>query len=90
MDEAQAKGGAEQDADILNDEALADGKRTITLEVRESNADAQRFYRQFLFRTIGVRKRYYSDNREDALLMVLDLAAYAGRKGGDEGTPQTG
>ncbi|MEE9271506.1 MAG: ribosomal protein S18-alanine N-acetyltransferase [Candidatus Krumholzibacteria bacterium] len=57
----------------LLDEATADSRQTITLEVRESNAGAQAFYRRFLFQTIGVHKRYYSDNREDALLMALNL-----------------
>lgn len=70
--------------------ALDGGKRIVTLEVRESNAHAQRFYRRFYFNTIGIRKAYYSDNREDALLMVLDLAEYVARKGEDEGTSQAG
>lgn len=70
----------------LIDEALASDKRIITLEVRESNVEAQGFYRGFFFQTIGVRKNYYSDNREDALLMVLDLRRFARRgKTGDGG-----
>ena len=57
----------------LIEDALQDEMAFITLEVRESNAKAQEFYHRFLFRTIGVRKGYYSNNREDALLMALDL-----------------
>jgi ribosomal-protein-alanine N-acetyltransferase len=68
----------------LLEEAAADRKQTITLEVRESNAGAQAFYRRFLFQTIGVRKRYYSDNREDALLMALNLEDLPERGGSGE------
>jgi ribosomal-protein-alanine N-acetyltransferase len=44
----------------------------ITLEVRESNEYAQRLYSRFGFEQVGRRKRYYSDNGEDALLMSID------------------
>lgn len=57
----------------LIDEACRTGKIIITLEVRESNIAAQAFYRGLLFREIGVRRGYYSDNRENAVLMILDL-----------------
>ena len=57
----------------LIDEACRTGKLIITLEVRESNIAAQAFYRGFMFREIGVRRGYYSDNRENAVLMILDL-----------------
>ena len=45
----------------------------LTLEVRRSNTAAQELYRKFGFDVIGERKRYYSDNREDALIMTLGL-----------------
>lgn len=45
----------------------------LTLEVRRSNIAAQNLYSKFGFTTIGERKRYYSDNREDALIMTLIL-----------------
>ena len=45
----------------------------LTLEVRRSNAAAQNLYNKFGFEVIGERKRYYSDNREDALIMTLKL-----------------
>lgn len=47
----------------------------LTLEVRRSNAAAQSLYNKFGFEVIGERKRYYSDNREDALIMTLKLVA---------------
>lgn len=45
----------------------------MTLEVRASNTSAQRLYERLGFVTAGVRKGYYSDNREDALIMWLDI-----------------
>ena len=41
----------------------------VTLEVRPSNEPAIRLYVGFGFRTAGVRRRYYQDNNEDALIM---------------------
>ena len=45
----------------------------ITLEVRKSNAAAQKLYQAVGFVEQGVRKGYYSDDGEDALAMALDL-----------------
>jgi ribosomal-protein-alanine N-acetyltransferase len=41
----------------------------MTLEVRPSNAVAIALYRKFGFRDVALRKRYYSDNGEDASVM---------------------
>jgi ribosomal-protein-alanine N-acetyltransferase len=46
----------------------------VTLEVRVSNYEAQRLYLQYGFIGKGVRRAYYTDNREDALIMTLDDA----------------
>jgi ribosomal-protein-alanine N-acetyltransferase len=43
--------------------------RTVTLEVRVTNYVAQNLYRKYGFQEAGVRRRYYSDNNEDALIM---------------------
>ena len=51
------------------DEALTRGANWLTLEVRVTNAAAQALYRKYGFSTHGTRKRYYSDNNEDALIM---------------------
>jgi ribosomal-protein-alanine N-acetyltransferase len=48
------------------------GARWMTLEVRASNAAAQSLYRKYTFKEMGVRRRYYSDNGEDALVMWTD------------------
>jgi ribosomal-protein-alanine N-acetyltransferase len=53
----------------LIDHALARGARWLTLEVRPSNAPALALYRKFGFRDLALRKRYYSDNGEDAAVM---------------------
>lgn len=46
------------------------GVQYLTLEVRKSNLAAQRMYKSLGFLELGVRKRYYEDNGEDAYLMV--------------------
>lgn len=48
------------------------GAAYATLEVRKSNIRAQNLYKSLGFIQLGVRKRYYEDNQEDALLMVCD------------------
>jgi [ribosomal protein S18]-alanine N-acetyltransferase len=45
----------------------------LTLEVRRSNVAAQRLYRRFAFRSVGVRPNYYAEDPEDAIVMLLDL-----------------
>jgi ribosomal-protein-alanine N-acetyltransferase len=51
------------------DEAVARAANWLTLEVRVTNAAAQALYRKYGFTAHGTRKRYYSDNNEDALIM---------------------
>ena len=51
-----------------------DGRRGYTLEVRVSNDHAIRLYERMGFRSSGVRRGYYTDNREDALIMWRDPA----------------
>ena len=52
--------------------AKAWGSRSITLEVRVSNFAAQALYEKYGFKKVGVRKRYYTDNQEDAYVMTTD------------------
>jgi len=63
--------------------ALVEGQAFVTLEVRVSNRRAQRFYERFRFRSVALRKGYYTDNGEDALVMELDLEDY--RRSRDSG-----
>ena len=58
------------------------GARHLTLEVRISNTAAQVMYRRFGFETEGVRKNYYAETNEDALIMWahhIDTVGYAER-----------
>jgi ribosomal-protein-alanine N-acetyltransferase len=48
------------------------GARHLTLEVRVSNEPAQNLYRKFGFRPAGIRKGYYQETNEDALVMWAD------------------
>ena len=56
----------------LIDRAKQIGARWMTLEVRVSNDVAQTLYRKYTFKEMGLRRRYYSDNGEDALVMWTD------------------
>lgn len=47
------------------------GMQSSTLEVRSGNKSAQALYASFGYVEVGRRKRYYSDNREDAILMQI-------------------
>jgi ribosomal-protein-alanine N-acetyltransferase len=49
--------------------AVAMEAEWLTLEVRATNLAAQKLYEKYGFRRAGVRRRYYSDNNEDALIM---------------------
>ncbi len=50
--------------------ALENGSTVLTLEARVSNFVAQRLYEKYGFKQVGIRKGYYSDNREDAVIMT--------------------
>ena len=49
-----------------------DERRGYTLEVRVSNSHAIRLYEKLGFERRGIRRGYYTDNREDALIMWRD------------------
>lgn len=46
---------------------------SMTLEVRVSNVVAQNLYKKYGFKLAGIRKEYYSDNKEDAMIMWNDI-----------------
>ena len=52
----------------------AGGIRRFTLEVRSSNEAAKALYRKFDFKEEGLRRGYYKDNGEDAVIMWRDPA----------------
>ena len=53
--------------------AIERGAKTMTLEVRMSNMIAQSLYRKLGFQGGAIRKRYYTDNQEDALVMWVNF-----------------
>jgi len=53
--------------------AIKKGASRLSLEVRESNLVAQRLYRKFGLVPGGIRKGYYPDNNEDAIVMWVNL-----------------
>lgn len=58
---------------IAEDEGMEDA----TLEVRASNAAARALYAKFGFYEVGIRKQYYLDNKEDAVIMTTKAFAAA-------------
>ena len=56
----------------LLEEAIVRGASHVTLEVREGNRAAQSLYRKFKFRDAAIRKSYYTDNGENAIVMWAD------------------
>jgi len=57
----------------LIQESRRESVEVISLEVRVSNLAAIRLYQKFGFQPVGLRKNYYTDEGEDALLMELEL-----------------
>ncbi len=56
---------------LINDITQAEsvGANWLTLEVRVSNESAQQLYYKYGFKSLGMRRRYYQDNDEDALVL---------------------
>ncbi len=58
---------------MLYESAIVDKMSVITLEVRQSNEPAISLYKKCGYETVGTRKNYYSNPKEDAILMNLYL-----------------
>jgi [ribosomal protein S18]-alanine N-acetyltransferase len=58
---------------VAMEEAIAREATTVLLEVRRSNLEAQRLYRDLDFREMGVRRDYYTSPREDAIVYRREL-----------------
>jgi ribosomal-protein-alanine N-acetyltransferase len=77
--------------------ALSTGISRIWLEVRVSGSTARQLYEKFSFVESGRRKDYYTDPREDAIVMSLRLTGAAGKtttasktigeRAGNQGSP---
>jgi [ribosomal protein S18]-alanine N-acetyltransferase len=68
----QGRGIATRLLERLFELTADDGRDGYTLEVRVSNAEAIRLYEKLGFEARGLRRGYYTDNREDALIMWRD------------------
>ncbi len=67
--EHRRRGIASSLLDRLFELTAGDGRRGYTLEVRVSNGSAIKLYERAGFRARGIRRGYYTDNHEDALIM---------------------
>jgi [ribosomal protein S18]-alanine N-acetyltransferase len=56
----------------ITDVMVSKGVKRLTLEVRRTNEKAQGLYTKFGFRMKGLRKKYYTDNGEDAYVLWTD------------------
>src|SRR5215210_3715158 len=70
--QSRSRGVASALLERLLETTATDARRGYTLEVRVSNEGAIRLYERFGFKKRGVRRGYYTDNREDALIMWRD------------------
>ncbi len=69
LPEYRRRGGASEMLEFMLEYSEKNGISSHTLEVRVSNEGAIGLYRKFGFKEAGVRKGYYEDNGEDALIM---------------------
>ena len=73
IDEMRGQGFGKLLLDYLEQEAIDNQCETISLEVRISNEHAINLYKKNGYQTINIRKSYYSDNHEDAYLMMKGI-----------------
>jgi len=72
--EHRRKGYGRMIFEALEQLAKENSMSMMTLEVRRSNIAAQNLYHACGFLDVGYRKRYYEDNKEDALIMYKEFA----------------
>lgn len=75
----QGQGFGEKILRTLEKKMFEMGCEICTLEVRVSNVRAQRLYRKMGYEQVSIRKSYYSDNHEDAYLMMKAIGGQDGR-----------
>ena len=81
--EVRRLGVASRLLEVLFELTAGDTRRGYTLEVRISNRAAIALYERFGFTTSGIRRGYYTDNREDARIMWKDPIAGTVPEGSD-------
>ena len=55
---------------------LSHGVETVFLEVREKNTPARALYKAYGFKEMGIRKNYYQNPTDDAVIMVKDSTSF--------------
>ncbi|MBE3598704.1 MAG: ribosomal protein S18-alanine N-acetyltransferase [Limnochordaceae bacterium] len=76
--EYRSRGVGRKLMEAITELARRKGARRLTLEVRKSNLRAQRLYESLGFQGVGLRKGYYRDNNEDAIIMWRELSEGTG------------
>lgn len=69
----QGQGKGQQLLQQCIDHMIKLGAKVFTLEVRQSNRRAIALYEKFNFKTVALRKNYYTDTNEDAYLMMMEV-----------------
>jgi ribosomal-protein-alanine N-acetyltransferase len=64
------------------------GAKRVFLDVRRSNHEARSLYRRYGFKPIGVRKGYYADTKEDAIVMIRKMRSSPSSKDCVPGAPR--
>jgi ribosomal-protein-alanine N-acetyltransferase len=82
------RGIARRLVEDLLERACAERADPLSLEVRASNFAAQGLYRTHGFRLAGLRRRYYRDTGEDALIMEWRSPAAEGTRRAEARTPE--
>ena len=70
---ARGKGVGSKLLEKLSDFAKEKGIKTISLEVRPSNAPAIALYEKFGYKQVGRRRNFYSHPTEDGLVLTLEV-----------------
>ncbi len=73
----QRRGVARRLFQAMTDQALARNLSRATLEVRRTNEAAVKLYKTFGYQVVAVRKGYYDETGEDALIMAAELRSAA-------------
>lgn len=73
LEKYRRRGIADKLLELLMSQAKERDAMTMFLEVRKNNIPAQTLYKKHGFEKITVRKNYYSDNGEDAVIMAAEL-----------------
>lgn len=76
LEEARGKGIGSMLMEKLIEVALEKNMTGMTLEVRMGNAPAQALYHKYGFHAEGIRKNYYADTKEDAIIMWRFFPVY--------------